>query len=79
MTARAANRRKRALPRSNMLTASSAGDRAILAQAITLIESSRAADREMADQVIEHCLRSSGNSLRVGITGVPGAGKSTLD
>jgi LAO/AO transport system kinase len=55
-----------------------AGDRAMLAQAITLIESSRPADREMADQVIEHCLGAGANSLRIGITGVPGAGKSSL-
>ncbi len=55
-----------------------AGDRSMLAQAITLIESSRSADRDMADQVIESCLRAGGDSLRVGITGVPGAGKSTL-
>ena len=75
--ARAARRRK-ALSRSQYVDGILAGDRALLAQAITLIESSRPADREMADQVIEHCLRSSGNSLRVGITGVPGAGKSTL-
>src|SRR5579862_3939209 len=54
------------------------GDRAILAQAITLIESSRAGDRELAEQVVEECLPSSGNTLRVGITGVPGAGKSSL-
>ncbi len=50
----------------------------MLAQAITLIESSLPADREMADEVVEKCLRSGGDSLRVGITGVPGAGKSTL-
>ena len=55
------------------------GDRAILAQAITLIESSRAADRELAEQIVEDCLPHSGNSLRVGITGVPGAGKSSVD
>ena len=55
-----------------------AGDRAILAQAITLIESARPADRDLADQLVEHCLRASGNSVRMGITGVPGAGKSTL-
>ncbi len=55
-----------------------AGDRAILAQAITLIESSRPPDRELADEVVEHCLHASGNSRRVGITGIPGAGKSTL-
>lgn len=54
------------------------GDRSILAQAITLIESSRCEDREMADRIIESCLPATGASIRVGITGVPGAGKSSL-
>lgn len=54
------------------------GDRTILARAITLIESSRDADRELAEQIVEDCLSSGGPSLRVGITGVPGAGKSSL-
>jgi len=54
------------------------GDRTILAQAITLIESSRAADRDLADRIVEDCLPHSGNSIRVGITGVPGAGKSSV-
>jgi len=53
-------------------------DRSILAQAITLVESSRREDREMADRIIESCLASTGQSIRVGITGVPGAGKSSL-
>ena len=55
-----------------------AGKRAILAQAITLIESSRPADRELAERIVEDCLPHSGNSIRVGITGVPGAGKSSV-
>jgi LAO/AO transport system kinase len=54
------------------------GDRSLLAKAITLIESSRAADRQIAEQVIESCLKASGNSIRVGVTGAPGAGKSSL-
>jgi LAO/AO transport system kinase len=54
------------------------GDRTVLAQAITLIESSRPADRELAEQILEDCLPHTGDSIRVGITGVPGAGKSTL-
>jgi len=54
------------------------GDRTILAQAITLIESSRPADRELAERIVEACLPHSGNSIRVGVTGVPGAGKSCL-
>jgi LAO/AO transport system kinase len=54
------------------------GQRAILAQAITLIESSRPADRDRAERVLEACLPHSGQSIRVGITGVPGAGKSSV-
>lgn len=54
------------------------GDRLLLARAITLIESGREADRALAEKLIEDCLPHSGSSLRVGITGVPGAGKSSL-
>ena len=54
------------------------GDRAILARAITLVESTRVADVELAEQILEACLPHAANSIRVGITGVPGAGKSTL-
>ena len=53
------------------------GDRTVLARAVTLIESAREADRELAEQIVEDCLPHSGDSIRVGITGVPGAGKST--
>ncbi len=55
-----------------------AGDRVMLSRAITLIESSLESHYEAAQKVIEHCISHSGNSLRVGITGVPGAGKSTF-
>ncbi len=55
-----------------------AGDRIILAQAITLIESSLAADAELAENILEACLPHCGNSIRVGITGVPGVGKSRV-
>jgi LAO/AO transport system kinase len=54
------------------------GDRAILSQAITLIESSLSQDFETAQSIIERCLPYSGQSVRIGITGVPGAGKSTF-
>ena len=54
------------------------GDRTVLAQAITLIESTLAQDRELAERVLEAVLPASGHSIRVGITGVPGVGKSTL-
>ncbi|NND53447.1 MAG: methylmalonyl Co-A mutase-associated GTPase MeaB [Gammaproteobacteria bacterium] len=55
-----------------------AGDRRALARAITLIESSRADDREPARQLLEHLVPRSGDSIRVGISGVPGVGKSTF-
>lgn len=55
-----------------------AGNRAILAKAITLIESSRASDRALAGDVMEGCVMQRSDSIRIGITGVPGAGKSTL-
>ncbi|MBP1618707.1 MAG: arginine/ornithine transport system ATPase [Bacteroidetes bacterium] len=53
------------------------GNRTILSQAVTLVESSKPEHQHMAQQVIEKCVPFSGNSIRVGITGVPGAGKST--
>ena len=54
------------------------GNRTILSQAITMIESENPAHIAMAQTIIERCLPHSGNSLRIGITGVPGVGKSTF-
>jgi LAO/AO transport system kinase len=54
------------------------GNRMILSRAITLVESSNPEHQAMAQAVIERCLPYSGKSIRVGITGVPGAGKSTF-
>src|SRR6202046_4934882 len=53
-------------------------DRAILAQAITLIESRDEADGHLAQHLLTRLLPSTGNARRVGITGVPGVGKSTF-
>jgi LAO/AO transport system kinase len=53
-------------------------DRAVLSRAITLIESGRAADRESAQDVLRRLLPASGGARRIGITGVPGVGKSTF-
>lgn len=53
------------------------GNRMILSRAVTLVESSLPQHQELAQSIIEQCLPHSGNSIRVGITGVPGAGKST--
>jgi LAO/AO transport system kinase len=55
-----------------------AGDRLVLSRAITLMESTRPVDQELAQQVLEAVLPFTGNSFRVGITGVPGVGKSTF-
>ena len=54
------------------------GDRSILSQAVTLVESLLPEHHAIAQEVIEKCLPYTGNSIRVGITGVPGAGKSTF-
>ncbi len=55
-----------------------AGDKTALSSAITLVESVHPKHRESAEQLVEKCLPFSGNSIRVGITGVPGVGKSTF-
>jgi len=55
-----------------------AGERRALAKAITLIESTRSADRLAAMALLETCLPHSGQSFRIGISGVPGVGKSTF-
>ena len=55
-----------------------AGDRRALAKAITLVESQRDADRDAAQALLQDLLPHSGNSIRVGVTGVPGVGKSTF-
>ena len=54
------------------------GDMRLLSQAVTLIESNLPSDQIIAQQVIEKCLPYAGNAIRLGITGVPGAGKSTF-
>ena len=55
-----------------------AGDITTLSQAITLIESSNPEHYAQAQEIIERCLPHAGKSIRIGITGVPGAGKSTF-
>lgn len=59
-------------------TAVMAGDRAMLGRAITLIESNAAKDQSAARELIAQLLPHSGSAVRVGITGVPGAGKSSF-
>lgn len=54
------------------------GSRIILSEAITLVESSLPGHSVLAREIIDKCLPYSGNSVRIGITGIPGAGKSTF-
>lgn len=74
----------RRIPRRRMLTGDDfiagvrAGDRAILARTISLIESTHASHRTLAQEVITALLPHTGRAHRVGITGVPGVGKSTF-
>ena len=55
-----------------------AGNRRALSRAITLVESTRADHREQAVDLLKRLTPHSGNSIRVGISGVPGVGKSTF-
>ncbi|MDO6389634.1 methylmalonyl Co-A mutase-associated GTPase MeaB [Pontibacter sp. BT731] len=55
-----------------------AGDRVMLSRAITLVESRLVSDLELAQDVINQVLPHAGKSVRIGITGVPGVGKSTF-
>jgi LAO/AO transport system kinase len=54
------------------------GDRTVLSRAITLVESSKPEHQEIAQQILNACVSQAGDSIRIGITGVPGVGKSTF-
>lgn len=69
--------RRRALSVADMVEGIVKGDVTILSQAVTLVESVNPDHQAKAQEVIEKCLPHSGNSVRIGISGVPGAGKST--
>ena len=67
----------RTLPPANLARGIRTGNRAILARAITLIESKRADHRKIAHLLVQELLPHTGSAVRLGITGAPGAGKST--
>ena len=69
--------RRRELSVAEMVDGITRGDVTVLSQAVTLVESINPDHVAKAQEVIEKCLPHSGNSIRVGISGVPGAGKST--
>ena len=69
--------RRREITVAEMVDGIVKGDVTILSQAVTLVESVNPAHQQKAQEVIEKCLPYSGSSIRIGISGVPGAGKST--
>ena len=71
-------RKRKPMPTSGeMVEGILKGDITMLSRAVTLVESLAPDHQQLAQEVIEKCLPYSGNSRRIGITGVPGAGKST--
>ena len=71
-------RRRRSLPSvGELVEGILKGDITMLSRAVTMVESLSAEHQAIAQEVIEKCLPYSGKSRRIGITGVPGAGKST--
>lgn len=71
-------KRRRALSTDEYVEGILQGNITILSQAITLIESNKPEHYAQAQEIIERCLPHAGRSVRIGITGVPGAGKSTF-
>ncbi len=79
MTFSARPRKKRkALTADEAVEGILASNRTVLARAITAIESRAVVHRPLAAEILRRCLPQSGRSVRIGITGVPGAGKSTF-
>lgn len=66
------------LTRKDYIEGIKSGNRTVLSKAITLIESSKPANRELGQEILEEVMPLTGNSVRIGITGVPGVGKSTF-
>jgi GTPase len=69
---------RRALEVEAYVAGIEAGDRALLGRAITLIESQRSEHQDRAQRLLELLLPRTGGAIRVGVTGVPGAGKSSF-
>lgn len=72
------SRRKRQPSVDELVTGIHKGDQSLLARAITLVESTQEAHQQKAYEIVEKCLSNAHDTLRIGITGVPGVGKSTF-
>ncbi|HKJ78389.1 MAG TPA: methylmalonyl Co-A mutase-associated GTPase MeaB [Prolixibacteraceae bacterium] len=71
-------KRRNLLPVEEYVNGILSGNITLLSKAVTLVESSKPEHQKIAQEIITRCLPQSGNSIRVGITGVPGVGKSTF-
>ncbi len=71
-------RKRRPLTKKEYIDGILSGDRVILSMAITLVESNRRDHHDLSQEILEGLLPYTGNSIRIGITGVPGVGKSTF-
>jgi len=72
------NKSRNLLPVNDYVNGILGGDITLLSKAVTLVESANAKHQQLAQDIITRCLPYSGKSIRVGITGVPGVGKSTF-
>lgn len=70
--------KRRRLTTEELIEGIRSGNRVILSRAITLVESQREGDAQQAEELLQAILPHTGNSYRLGITGVPGVGKSTF-
>lgn len=71
-------KKKNALTEEDYISGIFSSDIAVLSQAITLVESTLPEHTELSYRIIDRCLPRTGNSVRIGITGVPGVGKSSF-
>jgi LAO/AO transport system kinase len=69
---------KRRLSASQYIEGILKGDRVLLSRAITIVESNLDSDKNLAKEIVQAILPHSGTSFRIGVTGVPGVGKSTF-
>jgi len=69
---------KNRLPAQTYIDGILNGDRVILSRAITIIESNLESDKLLAKDIVQSIIPAAGNSIRIGVTGVPGVGKSTF-
>ena len=71
-------KRKQQLDATDLISKICSGNSTALSKAITLIESTASAHQQIAQEILQGCLPYSNKSVRIGITGVPGVGKSTF-